>query len=229
MNNMQTINAYLFTLIFLALTIFAGSQINAQVTTEGMSMSQGSHPAMVLDLPGADTKLVEKMWVDFTKKEFKAKTKKDRKSKEYQSLNVDIPGVSAGSAVDMYAKVNERGNGSELMVWIGSNDGWISPTELPRRYVEAEKMLIRFGLDVSKAQIELMVELEEDKLKDLEKELERLRSEKEKHERNIERARKEIADSEAAIEENKKAQDDKLKAIEEQRKQVETTRKKGDF
>lgn len=229
MNNMQSFNAYFFTLVFLAITIFAGSQINAQVATETMSMSQGSHPALVLELPGADSKMVEKMWQDYTKKELEGKTKRDRKSKEYQTLNIEIPGVSAGSAVDMYAKINERGNGSELMVWIGSNDGWINPRDLPNRYVEAEKMLMRFGLEVSKAQVELMVEEEEDKLKELEKELENLRKDKEKYEKNIEKARQEIADNEAAIEENKKAQEDKQKAIEEQRKQVEVTRKKGDF
>lgn len=226
---MNTLKSYLFSLTFLALTVFAGSQVNAQVSTENASMSQGSHPAMVLELPGAESKMVEKMWTDYTKKELDGKTKKDRKSKEYQTLNVEIPGVSAGSAVDMYAKVNERGNSSELMVWIGSNDGWINPKDLPRRYVEAEKMLMRFGLEVSKAQIELMVEEEEDKLKDLEKELEKLRRDKEKYEKAIERAKAAIAENEALIEENKKAQEDKAKAIEEQRKQVETTRKKGDF
>ncbi|PHI20664.1 hypothetical protein CEQ90_06325 [Lewinellaceae bacterium SD302] len=227
---MQNFKAYVFSFLFLAMIALAGTQVHAQVTTTQMSMSQGNHPAMTLELPGADAKMVEKMWVDYTKDEIrKSKTKKDRKSKEYQTLNVEIPGVSKGSAVDMYAKVNERGNGSELMVWIGSNDGWISPDELPGRYVEAEKMLMRFGLEVSRAQIEIMVEAEEDKLEDLEKELEDLRRDKEKFLKNIEKAKQEIADNEAAIETNAQQQKDQEEAIEEQRKTVNQTRKKGDF
>jgi hypothetical protein len=226
---MHSFQSYLFSFVFLALITFAGTQVHAQVTTAEMSMTQGNHTAMILELPGADSKMVEKMWTTYTKKEFKGKTKKERKSKELQTLNVEIPGVSAGSAVDMYAKVNERGNGSELMVWIGSNDGWIDPRDLPGRYVEAEKMLMRFGLEVSSEQIAMMVEEEEDRLKDLEKELEDLRRDKEKYQRNIERAQQEIADNEAAIETNEQAQKDKEVAIEEQRKTVNQTRKKGDF
>lgn len=226
---MQTCKHSLIAVFIVALLALTGQSITAQVTTETMSMSQGSHPALVLELPGAEDKMVEKMWQDFTKKQFKGKTKKERKSKEYQTLNVEIPGVSAGSAVDMYAEVLERGNGSELTVWIGSNDGWINPEDLPRRYVEAEKMLMRFGLDVQKAQIQLMVEEEEKVLKNLEKELDGLRKDKDRYEKNIEKAKAEIAENESNIEENKKAQTDKEAAIEEQRKKVEETRKKGDF
>lgn len=227
---MQNFKAYVFSLVFMALIAVASVQVQAQVTSNEINMSQGSHPALVLELPGAESKMVEKMWMDYAKKEIrKSKTKKDRKSKEMQTLNVEIPGVSKGSNVDMYAKVNERGNGSELLVWIGSNDGWINPDDLPRRYVEAEKMLMRFGLDVSRAQIQLMVEAEEDKLKDLEKELDALKRDKEKYLKNIEKARQMITDNEAAIEQNEQDQLDKQSAIDAQTKTVEDTRKKGDF
>lgn len=226
---MQNIKEHLFSIAFLTMLLLAGSQVTAQISASNMSMSQGSHEVMILELPGADDKMVAKLWTDFAKDEFKGKTKRDRKSKEMQTLNVDIPGVSAGSKVDMYAKVNERGNGSELMVWIGSNDGWVNPRTLPDRYVEAEKMLMRFALDVTKAQIALEVEEEEDRLKDLEKELDNLRKDKEKYERNIEKAKEEIAKMEAAIVENEKNQEDKEKEIEEQEEVVKATKKKGDF
>lgn len=226
---MTTLKELSFNLFFLLLLAFAGTQVHAQVTSQTMAMSQGNHEALVLELPGADTKMVEKLWSDFTKDQYKAKTKRDRKSSEYQSLNIDVPGVSKGGKVDMYAKVNERGNGSELMVWIGSNDGWINPATLPDRYVEAEKMMMRFALDVSKEQIAMQVEEEEKKLKDLEKELDDLRKDKEKYEKAIEKAKQEIADNEAAIVDNGKSQEDKAAQIEEQRKVIEETRKKGDF
>ncbi|MEM9835078.1 MAG: hypothetical protein AAF828_01170 [Bacteroidota bacterium] len=226
---MTTIKERLFNLLFLALLIFAGAKVQAQITSEMMSMSQGSHEALVLELPGADDKMVQKLWMDFTKKNYKAKTKRDRKSDEYRSLNIEIPGVSVGSMVDMYAKVNERGSGSELAVWIGSNDGWINPESLPDRYVEAEKMMMRFALDVSREQIRLQVIEEEKMLKELEKDLESLKRDKDKYLKAIEKAKQVIADSEAAIIDNEKSQEDKAKEIEDQRKVVEDTKKKGDF
>jgi len=226
---MNTLKIHLFNLFFLGLLAFAGTQVHAQITAESMSMSQGTHEALLLELPGADSKMVEKLWMSYTKDNFKAKTKRNRKTKEYQSLNISIPGVSVGSKVDMYATVNERGSGSELMVWIGSNDGWINPSSLPDRYVEAEKMLMRFALEVSKAQIALQVVEEEKRLKELEKELDALRKDKEKYERNIEKARQAIADNEALIVENELAQVDKQAALVEQENVVEETKKKGDF
>lgn len=226
---MNTFKELSFNLFFLFLLVFAGSQVHAQVTSQMMAMSQGNHEALVLELPGAEDKMVEKLWSDFVKDQYKGKTKRDKKSKEYQTLNIDIPGVSRGGKVDMYTKVNERGNGSEMMVWIGSNDGWINPSTLPDRYVEAEKMMMRFALEVSKEQIKLQVEEEEKKLKELEKELEDLRKDKEKFEKAIEKAKQEIADNEAAIVDNGKSQEDKAVQIEEQRKVIEETRKKGDF
>lgn len=226
---MLQLKEFLFSALLLALLALAGSQLQAQITAQTLSMSQGTREAIALELPGADTKMVEKLWSDYTKKELSAKAKQDRKSKEYQSLNIDIPGLRASSKVDMYAKINERNSGSELVVWIASNDGWINPVTLPDRYVEAEKMLMRFALEVSKEQIALEVAAEEKILSDLEKELDRLRRDKDKYEKNIEKAKQEIVDNEKAIEDNLKAQEDQTKAIEDQKQKVDMTKKKGDF
>ncbi len=226
---MLTVKEYCFTLVFLALLLLAGSHLQAQITAQALSMSQGTREAMALVLPGADAKLVGKLWTDYTKKELKARTKLDHKSKEYQSLNIDIPGLRASSKVDLYAKVNERSQGSELVVWIASNEGWINPVNLPDRYVEAEKMLMRFALEVSKEQIAQEVATEEKMLSDLEKELDRLRKDKEKFEKAIEKAQQEIANNEQAIRDNIKAQENQAKVIEDQKQKVEVTKKKGDF
>lgn len=226
---MLTFKEYCFTLVFLALLLLAGSHLQAQITAQAINMSQGTREAMTLALPGADAKLVGKLWTDYTKKELKARTKLDRKSKEYQSLNIDIPGLRASSKVDLYARVSERNQGSELIVWIASNEGWINPVNLPDRYVEAEKMLMRFALEVSKEQIAQEVAAEEKVLSDLEKNLDNLRREKDRFEKAIEKAQQEIANNEQAIKDNLKAQEDQAKAIEDQKQKLEMTKKKGDF
>ncbi len=226
---MTKLKEVLFCSAFLALLLLAGSHLQAQITAQALSMSQGVREAIALELPSADPKMVEKLWMDYTKKELSAKTKLDRKTKEYQSLNIDIPGVNAASKQDLYAKVNQKANGSELVVWIASNEGWINPVNLPDQYVAAEKMIMRFALEVSKEQILLEVAAEEKALAALEKELDTLRKDKDKYEKAIEKAKQEIANNEAAIEANIKAQEDQTQAIEMQRQKVEMTKKKGDF
>jgi len=167
---------------FLCLLLMAGTQVlSAQISTERMSMSRGSNDGMILELPGAQDKMVSKLWSDWVKDNYDVKTKKVKKTKdEMAALNFSIPGVSAGGKVDMYSKVRSSGTGSELTIWIATPDGYISPELDRRRYLEAEKMLMNFALEVSREQIKLEIEDEEDALKDLEKDLDKIQKEKEK-------------------------------------------------
>lgn len=218
----------LFTATFLLLMLMAASSaLSAQVTTQRMSMSRGNNDAIILELPTADDKLVAKLWPDWLKDNYKVKTKKVKKGKgELQSLNFSIPGVSTGGNVDMYSMIRQSGGGSELIIWIATPDGYVSP-ELGRdRYIEAEKMLMRYALRISRAQIEMQVEEEEKALKDLEKELERLAKNKQKLEDDIADAERTIEKARADIEANLGDQDAKRREIEAQLEQIEATKRR---
>ena len=217
---------HLFTLTFLLLLCLAGSTAVAQVTSQRQSMSRGNNDALILELPSADDKMVEKLWVDWLKDEYKVKTKRNRKSKEYESLNFGIPGVSTGGKVDMYSTVDERGSGTEITVWIATPDGYISPELDRNRYYKAEEMLMRFALEVSREQIEEQVELEEDALKDLEKELEKLQKDEEDANDDIREAEKKIQEAEEAIRQAQQEQQAKRREIEEQIRVVENTKRR---
>jgi len=218
----------LFSLSFLVILVFAGSEVlSAQVTSQRMNMSRGSNDAIILELPTADEKMVSKLWPDWVKDNYDVKTKKVKKSKgELQSLNFSIPGVSTGGKVDMYSTVRGSGNGSELIVWIATTDGYVSPELGSGRYIEAEKMLMRYALAVSRAQIEMRIEEEEKALKDLEKDLDKLRKDKEKMEKDIADAERAIEKARADIESNLGDQDNKDKEIEAQIEQIESTKRK---
>ncbi|MTB49571.1 DUF4200 domain-containing protein [Lewinella sp. W8] len=216
-----------FSFAFLCLLLLAGSQVvTAQVTNQTMTMSRGTNEALILELPSADDKMVAKLWPDWLKDTYKVKTKKNRKTKEMESLNFLIPGVSAGGKVDMYSDIKGAGTGSELIVWIATPDGYISPNMDVSRYVEAEKMLMRFALEVGREQLRLEVEEEEKALKELEKELDRLKKDKEKFEKVIRDAEKAIEDARADIERNIDAQANKEKEIGAQIEAVETIKRK---
>jgi len=218
----------LFSLTFLLLLVFAGNAaLEAQVSSQRMTMSRGSNDAMILELPTADEKLVSKLWPNWLKDNYKVRSKKVKKTKsEYQALNFSIPGVSTGGKVDLYSMTRTSGGGSELTIWIATTDGYVSPELGSERYIEAEKMLMRFALAVSRAQIELDIEAQEKELKDLEKDLDRLRKDKDKYEKNIADAERAIEEARNNIETNLDDQDNKGKEIEQQIEKIEATKRK---
>ncbi len=219
---------FIFSLSFLVLLVFAGSEVlTAQVTSQRMNMSRGDNDAMILELPTAEEKLVGNLWPDWLKENYKVKTRKVKKTKgELESLNFSIPGVSTGGKVDMYSSVRTSGGGSELMVWIATTDGYVSPELGSARYVEAEKMLMRFALAVSRAQIELELKEQEKELKNLEKELDKIRKAKDGFEKDIADAEKAIEEAKANIERNLGEQDSKGSEIEAQIEKIEATKRK---
>ena len=218
----------LFSLTFLLLLLIAGTQVmQAQVTSQRMTHSRGDNDAIILQLPTADEKMVDKLWSDWLKDNYKVKTKKVKKTKnEMQHLNFSIPGVSIGGNLDMYSMIRQSGSGSEVTIWIATPDGYISPQMDSGRYIEAEKMMMRFALAVSRAQIEMQIEEEEKILKDLEKELDRLRKDKDDYEKAIADAEEAIKKARQDIEKNLGDQRIKNKEIENQLKQIESTKRK---
>ncbi|MBC6994866.1 hypothetical protein QWY85_19105 [Neolewinella lacunae] len=218
----------LFSLCFLLLLVLAGTEVlSAQVTAQRLTHSRGNNDALILELPSAQDKLVGKLWTDWLKENYDVRTKKVKKTKdELESLNFSIPGVSAGGKVDMYSAVRSSGTGSEVTIWIATPEGYVSPELNSTRYVEAEKMLMRFALEVSRAQIELDVANEEAKLQELEKELDKLRKEQEKYEKAILDAEKAIEDARLAIERSRTDQENKSREIGQQIQQVEMVKRK---
>lgn len=217
---------------FLLLLFFAGTpEGNAQVTSQRMTHSRGNNDALLLELPTAEQKMVDKLWTDWLKDNYRVKTKKVKKTKnEMQHLNFSIPGVSVGGNVDMYSMIRQSGSGSEVIAWIATPKGYISPEMDRGRYLEAEKMMMRFALAVSRAQIEQQIEEEEKRLSDFEKELERLRKDKEGYEKDIANAERAITEARQKIEGNLSDQETKGKEIEDQIRQIEGTKRKlNDF
>jgi|AntRauTorckE5430_2_1112549.scaffolds.fasta_scaffold00088_11 DNA repair exonuclease SbcCD ATPase subunit len=218
----------IFSLSFLVLLVFAGNEaITAQVTSQRMAMSRGNNDAIILELPTADEKLVSNLWSDWLKDNYEVKTKRVKKTKnEMQSLNFSIPGVSTGGKVDLYSSVRTSGGGSELMIWIATTDGYMSPELGSSRYIEAEKMLMRFALAVSRDQIEMEIADQEKELRHLEKELEKLRKEKENFEKDIADAKRAIQEAKGNIEKNLDDQENKGSEIEAKIEKIEATKRR---
>ncbi len=190
-----------------------------QVKEETRYMSQGNNPALVVELPQADPKLVAKLWKKYIQ-DYDAKVKKGKEGELFAD-DADIPGIGEGNTVDVYAKIKDSGDGSELSVWFYLGGAYLQSKMHPDRFKEGERFMEQFAIMVKKELIEQEVKAEESRLKELENELKKLERDNERYHQIIAEAEKRIEQAKADIEENEKAQKDTQKALEEQRKRVE--------
>ncbi len=213
-------------LYFLVLFFFFSCSLQAQISSDRKTMSEGVYEALVIEIPGLDKKTTGKLWTDYTKSFYSSRSKYNRKTKEYFTDDADIAGIGQGNTIDIYASIEEKADGSQLSMWIDLGGAYLSRSEHGDRSLEAEKMLIRFGLEAAKEKIRLDIEDQEKTLKDLGRDLEKLASYKERYESDIEKAKQMIADAEKSIEENEALQKAKNEEIKNQEELIEMTKKK---
>jgi len=205
----------LFTFIFFSFFL----SLQAQVTEDVVRMSQGEHNAFIITHEGADRKMVEKTWKTYMKEY--GKVKHDKKSKEYYSVDSDIPFISKSENLQVFMKYEERRGQTTSYFFFYDGSGFINPDDYPDESLQAEKFVEEYYYEVEKYVINEILEDEEDDLKDLEKDLTKLEGKHRDLENDIEKYEKKILEAEEKIEKNLKDQDDSRYAIEKQRQQVE--------
>jgi len=212
-------------LTFCALFI-ATLSLNAQITEQTKSMSEGVQNALVLELPDTNDKFVDKLWKKYLKGFKGGKSKKNKKENQIFTDNIKIPELGGNEPIDLYTRTTEIGDDVELTLWVDMGDDYLSSSNFPEEYVEAEKLLMRFGLKVTEEKIKIEIDKEEDRLKDYEKKLKKLKRAHDNHHRDIEQAKEKIKKAEKGIEENEADQEDLDKIIEEQKLKVREVMKK---
>ncbi len=214
------------TIPLIAFLLLAATSLTAQVASERKSMSHGVKDAMVLSLPNTEAKVASKTWTSYMKDFYKGKTKMNRKTKEYETLAADIAALGMGSEVDVYATVSQRGANSEFTMWVDLGDEFLSPSTHPERFLEAEKIMMRYGLEVAKANTNIELNMQEKALKGLESDLKKLKNENDRFHREIEKAKEAIARAEEGIAQNEQAQEAKNTEIVAQQEVIELVKQK---
>ena len=203
--------------------------MNAQISENDRMMSLGSRNAVILDLPDTDRKFVEKCWKEHMKG-FDGKTRKNKKAKEWLSDNCKVVEIGGSQPVDIYAKVEEEGDDTELVMWVDYGDEFLSSTDHPGEYAETEKFLMRFALYVAKEKTQLELSSEEKKLKSIKQDLKKLKRDNDRYRRDIENAKERIRKAEANIEKNEVDQEKKGKEIDLQEEVIEEVKRRlNDF
>ncbi len=209
-----------------ALVLMASTALSAQTSTERKTMSEGVYEAIIIQIPDLEAKEVGNLWADFTKDFYDVRSKYNRKTKEYFSDDADIAAIGKGNTVDMYASIEEKKDGSELSLWIDLGGAYMSVRDHADRHLEAEKLLLRFGLEAAKEKVRMDIKDQEKALDDLMGDLKKLGNDKERMEREIEKAQEAIARAEQGLEENAEEQENMNEQIKAQEELIEATKRK---
>lgn len=208
-----------------AFVAFLSVNLSAQEVIEAKEgMSEGTKSALVLELPKTDAKTVEKSWLKYVK-DFDGKTKKkNKKTNEIFTDNAMIPAMSKNT-VDIYSKVESKGEGSRLVVWIDLGGAFLTSSTHPDQYAVGAEMINDFSSKISIAKAEEILKIEDDALEDEEDKLKKLDKDTADMKSKIEDYKKKIKELEADIvktDEKRKAQ---AKNVETQKVKTEAARK----
>ncbi len=197
-------------LLFILPLAFLSTFLFAQVQHGPAMMSKGNNEALNLPLKKTNKKEVEAAWTKYIK-EYKGKTKKDKKTGEIFSDNAKITDMT-GNTVDVYSKVMERNEDTELLVWFDLGGAYLSSATHPDAYAIAVKMLEDFELTVSTAALEEQIDDQEGVIKKMNNDLDALKKDQTDAEAAIEKYEQKIVEAKQKIEEAIAAQ--KVKADE---------------
>lgn len=202
--------------------LFILSNVQAQdINEQDKIMSLGSKNAFVIDHPRATEKMATKAWEDYMKQYGKAK--KNRKAKEHESLGANVNLVSSNS-LDIYYIV-EKGN-EQVSTYIFFDDGekFISSENDSEKVDGIFTFLTPYVYEVEKLVIQEDLDLEENNLKGLNKDLSKLEKDNKNMHDDIEDWKRKIAEAEEKIEQNLEDQENKKMEILSQEEQVEKVR-----
>ena len=214
---------FLFTLAVLFLfQVFA----IAQIKEKKQKMSLGNNNALILEIPETNKKFVSKLWQTYVEDFYDSKTKWNRKENEWVTDDADIVALGLGNSVDLYAAVNQAGKNTKVTMWVDLGGAFLSSKKHHNRYLEGEKLLMRFALEVAKETTRVELEEEEKKLKKMENEFKRLELAKERYLREIERAKEIILRAEENLAQNEINQTTSQEKIATQKSTIEMIRER---
>jgi hypothetical protein len=191
--------------------------VNAQVVvSEGSkSMVEGTYNAYTVILENVNQNDAEDGWKDFMK-DFKAKVKKDKKSKIHFSDNVQMPSISS-NPVDVYASIEgEKGRSTTVNVWFDTGSGYVNSIDMSAQSMTANGIVSEYGTKVMRKHAESNQKDEEDRLKDLNKDAKKLDDKNKDLREDIAKAKANILKWEKELEQNEDDIKKKAKAIESQ-------------
>jgi len=193
------------------------NNVHAQISTKDATMSLGSKSAFVVDLDGADKKMAEKKWKEVMKDY--GKVDRNRKAKEWSTMQARIPMIDGPSAVNMFLKLEEGKDMARAYVFVDNGEKFVDDGDDEAEGVR--EFLEKYSTVVKKEVAKRTMEAGEKELKGYNKDLGKLEKKNEKLHKDIENYKKKIEEAEAKISQNLLDQDAAKETIETQKEKVE--------
>lgn len=212
-------------LTFLLISSFSLPFMHGQIIETEKAMNTGVNNALVLEIPNADDKIVEKVWKNYAKS-FDAKVKKVKKSEDYITGSPKIAGFSQAGLSNIFVRFEQKGDNVQFMSWFEMRDQYLNSYSHPEEFDEAQKLLLNFGLEVAKEYTMMELGEEEKEMKTMHNQMKRLVKEKENYEKSILDFQQKIIDAEANIANNIIEQERMQTNMESQSESIEGVKKK---
>lgn len=222
---MKKLSKIILLAFILGLGFTAQAQKGAEVTesTEEINDFDGNVLRTVINR--SDEKTISKEWKR-KMKSYKASVK--AKKNEIHATEVNISSISE-FPIRVYAQINEINESQmEFLVMFMNGDRSISSSSDISGYTAAKKIVEEFAQEISNEATSAFFDTEEDRLKELESQLNNLKKEKKKAEKDIEEAKETIKEREYDLSENEKQSKETQKQIEAQKQAVKNAKKELD-
>ena len=110
----------------------------------------------------------------------------------------------------------------QLVCFFDMGDGFLNGQTYPEAYTSTVNFLLDFALEIDRYQVNVELKKQEKILLDLNRKLDKLKSDNDRYHKAIEKAEKMIVDSKASIEQNVVDQEKMKTSIQDQKKVVKT-------
>lgn len=188
------------------------------------SLPKGINNSLSTEVENVSRKDTEKIWKNLIKK-YDGKTKKGKNNSWYTE-KVNAPQIGSEGSVKMFMTINEKDRVAKTIFTVSKDGEFINYDNDPEGAGEVEKIYREFIYELKKKSFANESDDEEDNLKDLNKDLEKLEKDNKKYHEEIEKCKKKIAEMESKITKNQDDQEMKKEEIENQKNTVEAVHSK---
>ncbi len=214
--------------LLVSLLVFSFLSVNAQnnfvVNEIRQIMSRGEQTGFEVPITGGKPDVVKSNFEKWLKS-YKAKVTSSKKTPEIFGDDAAIKVVSSNT-VDIYATVIPSAAGATVYVFADLGGAFISSSAYPQQYAAMEALLKKFSQDQALQMVETQLSDEEKIAKNLNKEYETLKKDKDSYIKEIEKAKAVIQQREADIKKNDADQVAKQQQINLQNQIIETVKQK---
>lgn len=208
------------TLLIMLLTMpFLSFSQKAVIKSDKHLLNNQQQDCYAVFIPGIEADFVAKEWKRYVKDKFDSKVSD---KKEIVASESKIKELSPVNLLSVYTAIEKKDNGVMLYIGVDLGGAFLSASKHKDQYDLFLKRVEEFAKDCQMKALEQMIDAENKKLSNLNKEQEQLVKEKEKQLSNIEGWKKDIEEAEKKIKDNENNQSQKKKEIESQQKVVET-------